>query len=102
MRYRLIGLIGVLAFLVSFVVFAEPGNAQAALTLNNFFGCETNGTDELLGSSGTPDCGTTRVRTGDWSLELRSGDIAQLAMITGGSTDSDNDFIFTQPAQPSA
>jgi len=95
MQLRLIALIGIMAFLVSFVSFAAPGNAQAALTLNNFVGFETNGLDETLGSNGTPTFSTSPLKTGDCSLDLgvSGSNQVDLAMITGGSTDSDNDFI---------
>lgn len=94
MQIRLILLIGLMAFLVSFVTFAQPGQAQAALTLNNFSGFETNGLDEALATAGTPVGIGTPVHSGDFSIHFNSSaDSYDIAMITGGSTDSDNDFI---------
>ncbi len=94
MQVRLVLLVGLLTFLVSLVTFI-PGTAQAALTLNNLFGCETFGLDEAISSSGTPVCGTTVTpHSGDWSLELdNSTDQFDITIITGGSADGDNDFI---------
>jgi hypothetical protein len=95
--FRLPLLIGILAFLVSFVVVAQPGQAQAALTLNNFWGCETNGADEFRTAAGTPNCVNTNVRSGDWSLELNGaascGEMGSWEIIEGSSTDSGNDYI---------
>lgn len=94
MKLRLIGLIGLMAFMVSLATFAQPGKAQAALTLNNFIGFETNGLDEALGASGSPvtEASSPSPHSGDWSLDLASGSY-RAAIITGGSIDSDNDFI---------
>ena len=94
MNFRFIALVGILAFLVSFITFAQPGSAQAALTLNNFVGFETGGMDEASASSGSPTVQGTTVRSGDFALsEDGNSDIYSIAIIKGGTTDSDNDFI---------
>lgn len=80
----------VLLFLVSFLAF-QPDTVQAALTLNNFVGFETNGSEEAVGSGGASI--VTNARSGDWAMQMNSGGFLDLPMITGGSTDSNNDFI---------
>ncbi len=93
MNYRLLISIAILTFLASLITFI-PGTAQAALTLNNFIGFETNGVNEALSSGGTPTLSTT-THSGDWSLQFdAAADEYDAAIITGASTDSDNDFIF--------
>ena len=96
MRYRLLSFIGILVFLAAFASAAQPGEAQAALTLNNFVGFETNGLDEALSSAGTVSFtnAAASVHSGDFAIDSHGiNDEYDIAIITGGSTDSDNDFI---------
>ena len=94
MRFRLIGLIGLLTFLVSFISFAQPGTAQAALTLGNFSGVETGDFNEAPSTAGTPTIETTIVKTGDFSLLLNAeADEWRMRVATGGVTDQGNDYI---------
>ena len=94
MTSRFIALIGILTFLVSFIIFAQPGSALAALTLNQFIGFETGGLEEAHAINDTPVVVTSPVKHGDYALELNAdGDDYRFYMITGGSTDASNDFI---------
>ncbi len=58
-----------------------------ALTLNNFIGFESGGTEEALAVAGTPNVQEFNVRTGDYSLAMFSADEYDVAIITGGSSD---------------
>ncbi len=92
MRIRLVTLIGLLTFIASLITFI-PGTAQAALTLNNFVGFETNGLDEALSTTGSPALVTSPLRSGDFALQLNASARYQAPIITGDSVDSDNDFV---------
>lgn len=81
-----------LLFLVVFVAIVPAGTARAALSLNNFVGFETDGLEEAVAAGSTSII--TDARSGDWAMRLEGGGFLDLPMITGGSTNSDNDFIF--------
>ncbi len=61
-------------WLVVLWFFLSIPSAEAVLTLNNFVGCETGGTEELESTGNTPTCETTNPRTGTYALELTGGD----------------------------
>jgi len=64
------------------------------LTLNNFTGFETGDLNEALSTSGTPTVGGTDPHSGDFVLDLDAGaEEFDVAIITGGSTDANDDFI---------
>lgn len=64
-----------------------------ALTLNNFCGFETDGLDEAISTTGSPNIQGTIVKNGDFALEFTSGGRFDLPIITGGTSDGSGKYI---------
>ncbi len=67
-----------------------------ALTLNNFYGAETGGTEEFSGISGIPTYSTSIKRSGTYSLELLGAlglNAVQIPLTALGVTSAGNNYI---------